>query len=192
MTLSIDEYAQKFKMSPQMIRAKIRANRLQTAIDESGQTVILFTSQDRQPKEQLEIVQIYKDEIVELKQRIEHLEQKLERAGEQKEQMLRDERDLIERVYLSKDEQIKSFLDLIGNRLNGSTNLTSQHHLKKPKLELKHYLHQHHYTEDETKRVMERFAQAYGSDERILQHSGEFVLDFGRFNYNDLLLRASV
>ena len=35
--------------------------------------------------------------------------------------------------------------------------------------------------------IKRRFAEAYGSDIRILQYQGEFYLDLSKFDYSDLL-----
>lgn len=149
------------------------------------------------------IIALYQKENQHLKQRIKELETKIDRLIDDKEQMLRDERDRIEQVYNRKDEQLKSILDLVNTKLMLSHDNGTVHdvdydseHADEPIdaswqqsdfIELRRYLKKLELKPSERKIIKKRFAQAYGSDIRVIQQNGEFYLDFSRYDYSDLL-----
>ena len=57
------------------------------------------------------------------------------------------------------------------------------------RVELFSYLETRHYSASERKTVKKRFARAYGNDVRVIQQNGEFILDFSKYDYSDLLAR---
>lgn len=224
MQITIDEYAARYKMSKEMIRAKLRAGRLPYT-EEGG--VIYITVEDAPRRETPEqqkaparqhstagaIIMMYQKENTLLKQKIAELEAKIDRLIADKEQMLRDERDRIETVYAKRDEQLKSFLELVNAKLvqesfklagtYASETITpavdtpaeapSSPAPKKStaalpeRTELLRFLEENHYTEPQIKTVKKRFAKAYGNDIRVNQQNGEFILDFSKYDYSDLL-----
>ncbi len=145
MRFTIDEYAQRFKMSREMVRAKLRDKRLNYIIEEGTTYIIvprssLNSAQLREidtPETEIEpqrapdpapapvkpkttvatIIALYQKENRHLKEKISQLEAKIDRLIADKEQMLRDERDRIEQVYSNKDEQLKNILELINTKL---------------------------------------------------------------------------
>lgn len=216
MQLTIDEYSRRFKMSKEMVHAKLRAGRLpHTVVD--GTTLIeveQMSSGHATPKPQAPrpttagaVIMMYQKENAQLKEKILQLEEKIDRLIYDKEQMLREERDRIELIYASRDEQLKAFLELVNTKLvQENQKLSSASaHAKDPvppaeihppaqsaatgPSELFSYLDTHHYTGTEKKIVKKRFAQAYGSDIRVMQKNGQFILDFSRYDYTDLLAR---
>ncbi|MDQ7067165.1 MAG: hypothetical protein Q9M40_03725 [Sulfurimonas sp.] len=67
---------------------------------------------------------LYQKENQQLKEKILQLETKIDKLIDDKEQMLRDEMAKIEQVYSSKDEQLKSILELINAKLQAQTSQT--------------------------------------------------------------------
>ena len=216
MQITIDEYAERFKMSKEMIRAKLRAGRLpHTVVD--GITYITVetpqqTSKSAAPQRTTAgaIIMMYQKENGQLKRKISELEAKIDRLIGDKERMLREERDRIETIYASRDEQLKSFLELVsakmaheGFRLAASPadaiHETDAELAEAPvqmgrtpipdQAELLWYLDAKAYSASEKKTVKKRFAKAYGNDIRVIQQNGEFILDFSRYDYTDLLAR---
>lgn len=141
MRLTLDQYAQHFKMSKEMIHSKIKAKKLNYII-ENGVTYLIVTEQPQtaiQPQEATKpatkpkelpdkaparakptvamIIGLYQKENKQLKEKIIQLEEKIDKLIADKEQMLRDERDRIEQVYSAKDEQLKNILELINSKL---------------------------------------------------------------------------
>jgi len=216
MQITIDEYASRFKMSKEMVRAKLRAGRLpHTVVD--GTTFIIIETPSSAPKQSAPqrttagaLIMMYQKENAELKRRIGELEAKIDRLIGDKEQMLRDERDRIEHIYVSRDEQLKSFLELVNAKLvregfklaaqNASSADTAdtaavvgvedaEPFSLPEQVELFYYLDAKHFTSSEVKTVKKRFAKAYGNDIRVIQQNGEFILDFSKYDYTDLLAR---
>jgi len=215
--LTIDEYAVRFKMSKEMIHSRIRLKRLDYII-EGGITYIILQNHQSSPKNtpsQINtpmrpkttvgtIIALYKKENQQLKTRMKELETKIDRLIDDKEQMLRDERDRIEKIYTNRDEQLKSFLELINTKLL----LTSEHsdntvhdvdvaskdekHLEASWqasnfIELRQYLKKIELDSSQKKLIKKRFANGYGHDVRVIQQNGEFFLDFSKYDYSDLL-----
>jgi hypothetical protein len=218
MQITIDEYAKRYKMSKEMIRAKLRAGRLpHTTVD--GMTYITVAPAEQTaeaPKVPSEhahgaaeaVITLYRQENERLKQKIAELESKIDTLIGDKEQMLREERDRIEDIYLSRDEQLKSFLELVNAKLvqegmklaslqqhDGATDqhaaaaAPAPYSTMQERTELLYYLDLKQFTPDEKKTVKKRFAKAYGNDVRVTQQNGEFILDFSKYDYSDLLAR---
>ena len=219
MQITIDEYAKRFKMSKEMIRAKLRAGRLpHTTLD----GVVYITvdalpsvpgpSRTEAPQRNGSgaVIMMYQRENTQLKQKIGELEAKIDRLIGEKEQMLREERDRIETIYAARDEQLKSFLELVNAKLvqegfklasaqqeaapgrepTGFTAPAAPGYAPLPeRTELLHYLDLKQFSSEEKKTVKKRFARAYGNDIRVIQQNGEFILDFSKYDYTDLLAR---
>lgn len=155
------------------------------------------------------VIGLYQKENRYLKMKIDELEAKVDRLIAEKEQLLKDERQRIEKVYQDKDTQLKSILELINLKLQQENNHaqlsvseaevheiseepkvleeTPQAKTSSSPMELKSYLKAIGLKPQQRKAIKRRFAQAFGSDSRILLHDGLFYLDFERFDYSDLL-----
>ena len=141
MRLTIDEYSQHFKMSKEMINSKLRAKKLNYII-EDGVTYIVVVNKHSEHISEIKntqhtlkreqstntaiakqkttvatVLALYQRENKQLKDKIVQLEEKIDKLIDDKEQMLRDERDKIESLYTSKDEQLKNILELINTKL---------------------------------------------------------------------------
>ncbi len=218
--LTIDEYAARFKMSKEMIHSRVRAKRLEYTI-EGGVTYIILkeprpaaqhtpnssapSPTQVRPKTTVgTIIALYQKENQQLKTRMKELETKIDRLIDDKEQMLRDERDRIEKIYTSRDEQLKTFLELVNTKLlltSPSTDNTVHDVDVDPKenihleaswqnsnfIELRKYLKQLELDPSQKKQIKKRFANGYGHDVRVIQQNGEFFLDFSKYDYSDLL-----
>ncbi len=227
MRFTIDEYSQRFKMSKEMIQSRIMNKRLYYIIEEGITYIIVPRSsldepqrraiheekkQERQtrtpapapvskPKTTVgTIIALYQKENLQLKQRIKELEAKIDKLIDDKEQMLRDERDRIEKVYSNKDEQLKTILELVNTKLMLSQNSNAVHDVEPTQeeaidaswqqsefVELRSYLKSLELPSSVKKEIKKRFAQAYGSDIRVIQQNGQFYLDFSKYDYSDLL-----
>ncbi len=219
MRFTVNEYSEHFKISKEMVYAKLRQKQLNYIMEE-GVTYIIVpqnaqegTTQERvatkqerapsappvKPKTTVgTIIALYQRENQHLKQRIRELETKIDKLIDDKEQMLIGERNRIEQIYSTKDEQLKTILNLVNTKL-----MLSQDHTvhdvdisEEAKeeiiehqgfIELKKYLKTLELDSRQRKRIKKRFASAYGNDSRVLQQNGAFYLDFDRFDYSDLL-----
>ena len=217
MRLTIDDYAKRFELPIATIHSKLRAKELDYVIENSK--VYILLEETMQPKQKTSvgtIIALYQKENQHLKTRITELENKIDKLIHDKEQMLREERDRIEHLYQSKDEQLKTILELVNTKLqlSQSTPINAvreqiensvdadleesappeiskqtkrEGNIQLQKLSLRKYLKNTELGADEKRIIKRRFASAYGSDIRVLHHNGEFYLDLSKFDYSDLL-----
>ena len=229
MRLTIDEYCKYFKMSKEMVNSKIRAKKLNYII-EDGKTYVIVTrsSLERDKREEIHqekniapkenitpkentqiakpkttvatVIALYQKENMFLKEKISHLEAKIDRLIDDKEQMLRDEIEKIERIYSSKDAQLKNILELIDKKMKLDSQAATIHeiesfnHQNEPELEqelgvveLKEYLRSLNIRSSQRKIIKKRFLDAYDNDVRVIHKDGKLYLDFSKYDYSDLL-----
>lgn len=207
MRVTIEEYAKRFKMSVELVRIKVRYGRLQSTIVD-GTTWIELSASASLPsttpaislETALVLLQNCRSENTHLKSRITALESKIDSLIDDKEQMLKEERDRIETIYAARDEQLKNFLEMVNTRLLQSTphstvtdttaldeeDAPEVQDARKP-VELLRYLRLLDLPDETRKKIVKRFARAYGGDVRIIQQNGAFYLDFSKYDYSDLL-----
>jgi len=230
MRFTIEEYAKAYSISPEMVQSRLRRNRLNYILENDETYIVVpkhqvpFKEGDTHTKEQAlntgnetsarivekkttvaTVIGLYQKENHYLKVKIEELESKVDRLIEEKEQLLKDERIRLEKVYNDKDAQLKSILELLNTQLlQASTSDTSidshvieesipeavqqeQEQKASAPVELKQYLRSLNIKSSERKNIKRRFAEAFGADSRILLNNGLFYLDFDRYDYSDLL-----
>jgi hypothetical protein len=213
-------------MSKEMINSKLRAKKLNYII-ENGITYIIVTkiSADKEKHDAIikekttqqatqqatkkapakpkttvaTVLALYQKENQHLKEKIVQLEAKIDKLIDDKEQMLRDERDKIESLYTAKDEQLKNILELINTKLMLEQKQQTIHEIEtfevedtKPKdephiVELRDYLKSLGLKSHQRKVIRKRFLAAYDSDIRVIKQNGKLYLDFSKYDYSDLL-----
>lgn len=218
MRLTLEEYSKHFKMSKEMIHSKLRAKKLNYIIENSVTFIIVprsslekekcqeiheekkktkvVTKQEivvqKQKTTVAMILGLYKKENQQLKEKIAHLESKIDKLIDDKEQMLRDEIKKIEQVYSDKDSQLKNILELINTQLKSQKEETileiepisvEENQI----IELKSYLKTLDIESYQKKVIKKRFLAVYGKDVRVIKQNGKLFLDFSRYDYSDLL-----
>jgi len=241
MRFTIEEYANAYSISPEMVQSRLRRNRLNYIIENDTTYIVVSKHQvpfnaneasslqsqapDQEthpstqehasdPKNDTQtqtpqkrttvatVIGLYQKENHYLKRKIEELEAKVDRLVDEKEQLLKEERSRIEKVYSDKDAQLKSILELINIKLLQESGASSHDYTatevaieerqledikEKEPVELKQYLRSLDLKSSQRKSIKRRFAEAFGSDSRILLKNGLFYLDFDRYDYTDLL-----
>lgn len=229
MRFTIEEYAKAYSISPEMVLSRLRRNRLNYIIENDMTYIVVPKHQVPQNNVNHEapkpvkkttvatVLGLYQKENHYLKVKIEELEQKVDRLISEKEQLLKDERERIEKVYRDKDAQLKSILELLNTKMlqESKADLSSaeipifsqertthtDHSIeasieqdvatsKKKQtgpIELKQHLRSLGLKSAQRKTIKRRFAEAFGADSRVLLQNGAFYLDFDRFDYSDLL-----
>ncbi len=236
MRFTIEEYAQAYSISPEMVQSRLRRNRLNYIIENDTTYIVVpkhqvpFKDDEIAPAKSAggyetpaqqkpvakttvaTVINLYQKENKYLKMKIEELEAKIDRLIGEKEQLLKDERIRLEKVYTDKDAQLKNILELINTKLLQESALQRQAEtteaieVRKTPLaneapnidadldtesqapvELKQYLRSLGLKSAQRKIIKRRFAEAFGVDSRILLKNGLFYLDFERFDYSDLL-----
>ena len=149
------------------------------------------------------VISLYEKENRFLKDKIVQLEAKIDKLIDDKEQLLIAERDRIEQIYSSKDEQLKNILELVNKKIklqrdemesnkvdnfnfNNETTLIEES-AKEELVELKEYLKSLDLKQFQRKAVKKRFLDVYDSDVRIIQKNGKLYLDLQKYDYGDLL-----
>ncbi len=213
MRFTVEEYAQAYSISPEMVHSRLRRNRLNYIV-ENGTTYIVVpkhqvpeqrgnTGNTQKKTTVATVISLYQKENHYLKLKIKELEEKVDRLVSEKEQLLKDERGRIEKVYEDKDTQLRTILELINTKLlqenassqaiieEASTQVAIEANLepeqKEQPVELKQYLRSLGLKSSQRKTIKRRFAEAFGADSRVLLKNGLFYLDFDRFDYSDLL-----
>ena len=131
------------------------------------------------------VIELYQKENKLLKEKIEQLELKIDKLVDDKEQMLIDERDKIEAIYL----------EVINTKLLLENSKTVVHDVEPCKLlnnskklvELKKYLKTLDLTSKKKKSIKDKFLKVYDDDIRVIKQNGKLFLDFSKYDYSDLL-----
>lgn len=211
MDLTIEEYAKQFKMSKEMVASKLRQKKLNYT-SKDGITLISIPDEpsvQTEPKQRIKkpdvknvmqkatvatVLGLYKRENIYLKQKIEQLEAKIDKLIYDKEQMLISERDRIEGIYTTKDEQLKNILELINEKMIHEQEQNQiVYEVNQPKnneteiIELKSYLKTLELKSSQRKSIKQRFEDALKDDIRVIEQNGKIYLDFSKYDYSDLL-----
>lgn len=216
MRFTIEEYARAYSISTEMVHSRLRRNRLNYIVEDDKTYIVVPKHQVPHMEEEpvsvpqkkttvATVIGLYQKENHYLKVKIQELEAKVDRLIDEKEQLLKEERTRIEKVYNDKDLQLKTILELINTKLTqehvsttamdtlaqGSKEEAIEANIESSKeeapVELKQYLRSLDLKSSQRKSIKRRFAEAFGSDTRILLKNGLFYLDFDRYDYSDLL-----
>ncbi|MEN4046853.1 MULTISPECIES: hypothetical protein [Sulfurimonas] len=214
MKFTLDEYSKKFKMSKEMISSKLRSKKLNYIVEDDTVYIIVPEEASPQPQQRPQqntppakprttvamVLSLYQKENLQLKAKIVQLEEKIDKLINDKEQMLRDEMSKIERVYATKDEQLKQVLELLNTKLLAQNSNTvhdveplpqTQKTIEAEKdnqiVELKTYLKTLDLEPYQRKIIKKRFLAVYDSDIRVIKQNGKLYLDFAKYDYSDLL-----
>ncbi|MFT7005445.1 MAG: hypothetical protein ACJAWW_002820, partial [Sulfurimonas sp.] len=218
MRLTIDEYSKQFKMSKEMINSKLKSKKINYVIEDSVTYIIVANSPIKTPiKSEIKEVQkvvarpkttvatviaLYQRENTQLKEKIMQLESKVDKLIDDKEQMLRDERDKIEKLYTNKDEQLKNILELVNTKMmlehqnqtihevetfEQEVQQLKQEEMHKNIVELKDYLKTLSLKSYQRKVIKRRFLSVCDNDIRVTNKNGKLYLDFSKYDYSDLL-----
>ncbi|MEA3330994.1 MAG: hypothetical protein U9Q29_04790 [Campylobacterota bacterium] len=229
MRLTLDEYSKRFKMSKEMINSKLKAKKLNYIVENNTTYIITRSSTLKdnksdstaqkessnpigkavaKPKTTVAMVlALYQRENATLKGKIAQLESKIDKLIDDKEQMLRAERDKIEDIYTSKDRQLKNILELINRKLMLEEKPQTIHEVQTIQDQEITYTQESEETEEKTPKIVEltthlkslglrswqrkvikqRFLNIDSSDIRVIKQNGKLYLDFSKYDYSDLL-----
>ena len=186
MKLTLEQYMQKFQTTKEVVHEKIQTKQLSYTIEDGVLYIETNTQESTTPSPPAKrktkptvamVIALYQKENQQLKEKIVQLEAKIDKLIDDKEQMLRDEMRKIEKVYETKDEQLKTILELMQAKQEAQNNITvhdvlpvSQEAPPKEEeriVELKAYLKSLNLTHQERKMVKKKFLNAYGADIRL-------------------------
>lgn len=221
MKLTIDQYCQKFKISKEVVHARLRDKKLSFVSEDSAIYILLpdtplapvkptppttvaapdaaqITLAQQKPTVATVLALMQKENRF-LKDKILALESKIEKLVDDKEQLLRDEKNRLENFYNTKDEQLRNILELVNKKLDYEQEFarpTSTHNyideatLVEPNtlIELKEYLRSLDLRPHEKKIIKKRFLAVYDSDIRIIRQHNKLYLNISKYDYGDLLV----
>lgn len=201
MKIGFDEYCKKFKISKELLSSKIKNKKIDYTIE--NETIYIITKDDDTLAPQATqtqrltvatLISLYDRENKFLKQKIEKLEQKIDKLIDDKEQLLVAQKEQIEHIYSTKDEQLKNILQLVNKKIKLQREEFSQPSIEAqiatPKddglVELKEHLRELDLKHSHKKIIKRRFLEIYDKDDRVILKDGKLYIDLNRYDYGDL------
>jgi len=211
--MTVAEAAEHFGISKEAIHNRIRRGSLRSVLEEGVKMVIVDesekknspkrTSQPRRSSVSSDKYQKFLEEQnAKLQLRIDTLEGETRSLRDQKEQMLIEEREKIERIYKEKDEQLKNILNTLSSKLMLNAPIEGEvieedAVVIEPEpamieesevISLKKYLKNGKFSEKKIAKIKKRFKKsAADNDERIIIIGSKYYLDIKKYDYKDLV-----
>lgn len=196
MKLTVEEAAQKFKVSKEAIHNRIRRGTLDCVIEHGSKFVLIDEPAETKPSSD-KYYSYIEEENSDLKQKVKDLEKNNSRLRDEKEEMLIEEKNKIEQIYKERDEQLKQVLNTITSKFLPHMNkeelemvsedVVDVETVKNDPIRLKTFLKLKEYKPARRQRIKNRFKRLVGQDERVFRQDGKVFIDPFRFDYRDLL-----
>ena len=196
MKLTVEEAAQKFKVSKEAIHNRIRRGSLDCIIEHGTKLVLIDEPSNEKPSND-KYYSYIEEQNSELKLKIRDLEKNNSRLRDEKEKMLILEKEKIEQIYKQRDEQLKQVLHTITSKFLPNIKekevdmvadtIVDVETIGMDPVRLKEFLKLKAYKPAKRLRIKNRFKRLVGQDERIFRVDGKVYIDPSRFDYKDLL-----
>lgn len=197
MKLTIDEAAQKFKVSKEAIHNRIRRGSLDCVIEHGTKLVLIDEPSSSAKPSDDKYYSYIEEENSDLKQKVRDLEKSNLRLRDEKEKMLILEKEKIEQIYKQRDEQLKQVLHTITSKFlpnipekevdTVADDIVDVETIRSEPVRLKAFLRLKAYKPAKRLRIKNRFKRLIGQDERVFRTNGKVYIDPSRFDYKDLL-----
>ena len=212
--MSINDAAVYFGISKEAIHNRIRRGSLQSIIEEGIKMVIVDENQKktatRNTLQQRKIhvtndryYKLLEEQNQKLQSRVDTLENETRTLRDQKEQMLIEEREKIEKIYKEKDEQLKSILSSISSQfmLNApqktiisepesemlEAEIAAEPAERSKVISLKKYLKKCDLSEKKIKKIKAKFKKIAQTDERVIVVGKKYYIDTVKYDYSDII-----
>ena len=215
--MTVTEAAEHFGVSKEAIHNRIRRGSLKSVVENGVKMVVVDDTQKKstpkraaQPRRSSVSSDKYQkfleEQNAKLQSRIDTLEGETRSLRDQKEQMLIEEREKIERIYKEKDEQLKNILNTLSSKLMldapvESEIIEEEAFVIEPEvtsepaiieesevISLKKYLKNGKFSEKKIAKIKKRFKKsAADNDERIIVIGSKYYLDIKKYDYRDLV-----
>ncbi|MCF6330133.1 MAG: DNA-binding protein [Sulfurimonas sp.] len=201
--MNIADAAEFFGVSKEAIHNRIRRGSLKSVIVGSEKNVIIDKSKqyDKTAKKtNLQTDEKYykylETQNEKLQEKIEKLEGETRSLRDQKEQMLIQERQKIEKIYKDKDEQLKNILNTISAKFMLQTpneHLDVEIEDVKPSLDttltsLNKYLKSRNFSKKKRDKIKTKFDKRYKGDDRIIKLNKKYYIDLKKYDYSEYSL----
>jgi len=200
MKLSIDQAAQKFKVSKEAIHNRVRRGSLDCVIEHGVKYVLVDEPAVKEKSVTEDKYYSYiESENSSLKDKIKELEKQNGYLRDQKEQMLIQEKKNIEQIYKDRDEQLKQVLHTITSKFlpnlkdedikeyEESSEVLDVQPIQSEPIRLKSFLKLKEYKPAKRLRIKNRFKRLIGRDSRVYRVKGKIFIDPSKYDYKDLL-----
>ncbi|SFV66519.1 hypothetical protein MNB_SM-5-580 [hydrothermal vent metagenome] len=200
--MTIAEASDYFGISKEAIHNRIRRGSLQSVVENGVKMVVVETKEPSQkiapqktPPKSERYYRYLEEQNAKLESRIDTLEEETRRLRDQKERMLIEEREKIERIYKEKDEQLKNIFTTIASQFMLNTpeeivEVEAQPAMieESEVISLKKYLKRQNFSQKQRAKIIKRFEKrAKKNDERILIIGSKYYLDILKYDYSDLV-----
>lgn len=206
--MSVEEAAEFFGVSKEAIHNRIRRGSIDSIV-EKGVKLVVVDEQAKAPQKRaastkpLSNDRYYKyleEQNAKLQQRVETLEGETRTLRDQKEQMLIEEKEKLERIYKEKDEQLKNILQTLSTKfmLNVPTQEPEfiaqdestfeaelDEEVDSEMVSLKKYLKSLKLSEKKMEKVLKKFKNL--EDERVVSIGKKIYIDPLKYDYSDLI-----
>lgn len=205
--MSVEDAATFFGVSKEAIHNRIRRGSMQSVV-EQGVKMVIVDENAKAPKKRIVAAKSvaserhYKyleEQNAKLQQRIEMLEGETRTLRDQKEQMLIDEKEKLERIYKEKDEQLKNILQTLSSKLmlnapvdeveaieQGNTfEAEIEEESASELISLKKYLKSLHLSEKKMNKSLKKFKKL--DDDRVVRVGKKIYIDPVKYDYSDLI-----
>ena len=211
--LTVSDAAEHLGVSKEAIHNRIRRGSVQSVVENGVKLVIIDESSANLAKQRdtkvinksLHVNDKYykflEEQNSKLQQKVETLESETRTLRNQKEQMLIQEREKIEKIYKEKDEQLKNIINAISLklRLNAPANeVESQNelleaevdekndeNLKSGLISLNKYLKTKEFSQKKLFKVKKRFQKEASRDARVIIIGKKYYIDIQKYDYSD-------
>jgi hypothetical protein len=208
--LTVVDAAEYFGVSKEAIHNRIRRGSLESLI-ENGQKMVIISKDAKaksssRPSRAKSIApddryyKLLEEQNRALQERVSLLEGETRTLRDQKELMLIQEREKIERIYKEKDEQLKSVLNTLSQQfmLNAPLQKESEEDtvelvmIDEPEestkpISLKKYLKTKKLSAKKIAKIQAKFKKRAKKDERIIMIGSKIYLDPSKYEYSDLV-----
>jgi len=207
--MSINDAAVYFGVSKEAIHNRVRRGSLQSLVENGVKMVLvdetkINVAKSVQPRRTVinndRYYKLLEEQNTKLQSRVDILENETRTLRDQKELMLIQEREKIERIYKEKDEQLKNILSSISSQfmLNAPQDEIVEEETFEAEIEpepvqasnvvsLKKYLKKKNFSSKKIKKINARFKKRVKKDERIIIVGNKYYIDTLKHDYSDII-----
>jgi len=208
--MTLQEAAQHFGVSREAIHNRIRRGSLQSVMEGDVKMVLVDeksvkkaprkTTRSSANSNDERYYKLLQEQNAKLQARVETLESETRSLRDQKEQMLIEERQKIERIYKEKDEQLKNILQTLASKfmLEAPVETEIEEEAVEAEIELldesstkvislKKYMKREGFSDKKREKIKARFKKRAKKDERIIIIGSKYYLDTSKYDYSDLI-----
>ncbi len=207
--MSINDAAVYFGVSKEAIHNRVRRGSLQSLVENGVKMVLIDetkinVAKSVQPRRTVinndRYYKLLEEQNTKLQSRVDILENETRTLRDQKELMLIQEREKIERIYKEKDEQLKNILSSISSQfmLNAPQDEIVEEETFEAEIEpepeqaskvvsLKKYLKKKNFSSKKVKKINARFKKRVKKDERIIIVGNKYYIDTLKHDYSDII-----